>query len=443
MNEPSFGDAAAQREGPSDGSRVSHPFPQSSRHPCSAGNRFQATQSPYVAGHVAGSPGPYPTAPASAYPTGMPYASYCTSHAYAGQPARPLDVIHVGCSLLRGGAEQWLVDLARFLDPRRVRLLRAIVTLPGLIDGSLVAELKVPVETGQADAVRRAARECDVLLCWGVELNEWLADCRPKLCVFVAHGDGDWTRLLMEQSRQVVDYVVAVSRSSLERCAAGVPGTVIWNGVDSIRLARTRSREAARQSLGFQPGDFVLGYVGRFSREKRPQVVIEAVSRLPDRFKALLLGWGELRNNLMELANEKIPGRYAFATAWEYLGDFYQAMDALCLVSDQEGFPLVMLEAMLCGRPLIVTPVGCVPEVIVDRVNGLVVAGDAASVAQAADLLSRCPDWARGVAAEGKAFADVHGHASRMARQYEDLLHKLWADRYGSPAPGGIDQHAH
>jgi glycosyltransferase involved in cell wall biosynthesis len=274
-----------------------------------------------------------------------------------------------------------------------------------------------------------------------VGLDEWLADCRPKLCVFVAHGEGDWTRVHMEQSRQIVDYVVGVSRSSLDRCAPGMPGEVIWNGVDSIRLTRTCSREAVRESLGFRPNDFVLGYVGRFSREKRPQVVIEAVSRLPERFKALLLGWGERREYLMELANERIPGRYAFATAWNYLGDYYQAMDALCLASDQEGFPLVMLEAMMCARPLIVTLVGCVPDVIVDRVNGLVVSGDGASVAQAAELLERCPDWARGVAAEGKAFAEAHGHASRMARQYEDLLHRLWADRYGSLAPAGNGNH--
>jgi len=352
-----------------------------------------------------------------------------------GEPARPLEVIHVGPCLVRGGAEQSLADLIRFLDPKRVRVLRTIATLPQLVDPSLMAEVKIPVEIGQAEAVRRAARECDVLLCWGVELNAWLADCRPKLCVFVAHGEGPWTRMLVEQSSRVADHVVAVSRSSLQNCSAGVPTTVIWNGVDSARLAHTRSRQAMRESLGFGAHDFVLGYVGRFSREKRPHVVIEAVARLPARFKALLVGWGGLRSELLDLANEKIPGRFAFATARDYLGDYYQAMDALCLVSSEEGCPMAMLEGMMWARPLIVSAVGCVPEMIVDRVNGLVLSGDAESVAAAAELLSGHPDWARGLGAEARRFAETYGHASRMARQYENLLHKLWIEKHGPLGP--------
>jgi glycosyltransferase involved in cell wall biosynthesis len=184
----------------------------------------------------------------------------------------------------------------------------------------------------------------------------------------------------------------------------------------------------------------VLGYLGLFSREKRAHAVIEAVARLPAQFRALLVGWGALRNELMELANERIPGRFAFATAWEYLGDYYQAMDAVCLASATEGFSLVMLEAMMCGRPLIVTPVGSVPEVIVDRVNGLIVPGDPVSVSRAAALLARYPDWAAGVGREGKNFAETYGHAVRMARQYENLLFKLWTEKHG---PGRLAEAPH
>src|SRR5262245_55371803 len=45
----------------------------------------------------------------------------------AGLFGKPLRVVHVGPDLLRGGAEQWLLDLLRFLDPRRVRILRHVV----------------------------------------------------------------------------------------------------------------------------------------------------------------------------------------------------------------------------------------------------------------------------------------------------------------------------
>jgi glycosyltransferase involved in cell wall biosynthesis len=332
--------------------------------------------------------------------------------------------------MVRGGAERHFLDLLRFLDPRRAVIVRAIVTKARMMDSVFHTEVKIPVELGQGESVRRAAKECDVLLCWGLELNDWLEDCRPPLCVYLGHGVGDWTLKLLQGSDHVVDHVIAVSQAVQKCIGPGIPSTVIRNGIDAARLATTRSRREARAALGFGPEDFVLGYVGRFSMEKRVGVVLEAASRLPPHFKVLLVGWGAQRQELLEAANALIPGRYAFTSGWEYLGDFYQAMDAVCLVSDQEGLPLVMLEAMMCGLPFIATPVGGVPEVVHDRVNGLLIAGSPASLAEAAELLHRHPAWARGLAAEGRAYAEEHGHARQMARGYEDLLHRLWRDKF-------------
>jgi glycosyltransferase involved in cell wall biosynthesis len=342
---------------------------------------------------------------------------------------RPLRVIHAGPCLERGGAEQWLVDLLRFLDPRKLQFLRTIVTNPHRIDPNLVAELPIPVEVGQVESVRRAAEECDILLFWGLSLNEWLPECRPSLKVLLAHGEGEWTLQNLRSCDRILDHVIAVSEAVKKRTCQGFPTTVIPNGVDAARLARSRSREAVRSSLNFQPGDFVVGYVGRFSPEKRVPLLVEAMARLPARFKLLLVGWGAQTAQLLEQANACIPGRYALVTAWNYLGDYYQAMDAFCLVSEAEGGPLVLIEAMLCGRPVIITPVGLVPEMIQDRINGLIVSADPASISAAALLLCRHPEWARGLAAEGNATAERLGHAYRMARNYEDLLHRLWREK--------------
>jgi glycosyltransferase involved in cell wall biosynthesis len=355
----------------------------------------------------------------------------------------PLRVIHVGPCLNRGGAEQWLVELLRFLDPARVRVDRAIAVLPHGVDPTFAADLPLPIEVGGAEAVRRAARECDVLLSWGVPLDELLDGTRPPLSVFIAHGDGAYTIDLVGRSRRHADHVVAVSGRVRDLTCDGLPTTVIYNGIDAARLARTRPRDEVRRALGFNPGDFVLGYLGRLSPEKRPGAVIEAVAGLPPHFKALVVGWGPLLRPLMDLANRLIPGRYAFLTATEYLGDYYAAMDAFCLLGTEEGFSLAMLEAMMCERPLIVTPVGVVPELIVDRVNGLIVDPNAESVRLAAERLSRHPHWAAGLAAEAKSFADREGHAVRMARDYEDLLWRLWSARPATaPAPPQANGHA-
>jgi glycosyltransferase involved in cell wall biosynthesis len=353
-------------------------------------------------------------------------------YASSAPTERPLTAIHVGPCLVRGGAEQWLVDLARFLDPKKIRILRAIATEADLTDPALTADLPIPVEVGGAEAVQRAARECDILLSWGIGLNDWLKDCRPRLSVVLAHGDGPWTLNVLRGSNQIIDHVVAVSQASKDLICDGFPTSVIHNGVDCSRLGRTRSREAVRASLGFQPGDFVMGYVGRFSPEKRLPLLVDATALLPPQFKLLLVGWGGQRLALLEQANARIPNRYALATGWTYLGDYYAAMDAFCIASDSEGGPLVMIEAMHCGRPIVTTSVGLVPEIIKDRINGVIVDRDPASIAAAVMQLSRHPEWARGIAAEGKAYAEEHGNARRMAVEYENLFHRLWREKYAA-----------
>jgi glycosyltransferase involved in cell wall biosynthesis len=350
--------------------------------------------------------------------------------------ARPLRVIHIGQSFVRAGIETCLKGLIRFLDPRRVQIVRCLVTPTQNYDPQVAAELGVPVELGGRERVRQAAHEADILLCWGPrELGTWLADCRPPLCVFQAHGEGPWTRWILEGCASILDHVIAVSGRVKESLGAGFPVTVIPNGVDTAHLARSRSRAQVRTALGFGPEDFVLGYVGRFSQEKRPQRVIDAVARLPRTYKALLVGWGPLYGSLLQEANDRIPGRYAFVTAAHDVGDYYAAMDALCLLSVEEGFAMVILEAMFCERPVIVTPVGCAPEVIRDRVIGLIVSGTPDSVCAAVEQLHDHPHWARGVAAEGRAYAEQEGHARTMARRYEDLLVRLWQQKFGAERP--------
>lgn len=352
-----------------------------------------------------------------------------TPQAIGDDGGEALRVVHVGPCLMRGGAEQWLVELTRFLDPGRVRIVRSIATEPAGIDPTFASSLPMPYEHGGAESILRAAEDADIVLCWGVALDELFNGRKPDLCVFVAHGDGPYTKDLIRKSARHADHWVAVSHRVRETSCHGLPTTVIYNGIDAARLARTRPRDEVRRQFGFGPEDFVLGYLGRFSGEKRVHLLIEAAAALPAEVKVLLVGWGPLLGPLMERANRLIPGRFAFVTAGGYLGDYYSAMDAFGLLGSEEGFSLAMLEAMMCGVPLIVTPVGAVPELIVDRVNGLVVAPEAAAVKEAADRLRRHPAWARGMAEEAKRFADREGHAVRMAREYEDLLERLWDEK--------------
>jgi glycosyltransferase involved in cell wall biosynthesis len=384
-------------------------------------------------------PAALPLGPAGASPEryGLPVAPQpWPTRPPTWQPGRPLQAIHVGPCFFRGGAEQHLLDLARHLHPDRVQLTQAIVTDATLIDGQVARHAPFPVVHGGASEIRQAARDADLLLYWGLPLQEFLPERSSAICVYLAHGDSPWTRDLLLASVNAVDHAIAVSERVERRTCAGidVPCTRILNGVDTARLSTTAPRNEIRRSLGFRPDEFVLGYVGRFAVEKRPWLLIEAVELLPPEFKALLVGWGHLQADLFEQANARIPGRFACLRLDGYLGDAYAAMDAFCLTSDHEGFALVLLEAMHCGVPVIATPVGAVPEFFVDRVNGQIVDGSPAEIAAAARRLRDHPQWARGLAEEGRTRADAVGHASRMAVEYETLFERLWMTKRGTLA---------
>lgn len=339
-------------------------------------------------------------------------------------PSRPLRVICAGPSFQIGGVEQHTISLAKFFDTRRVKLVKSVVTNPKGFDKQSLGRIPFPVEPCSPEGLVQASRECDVLLMWGEGFNDRLGENRP-IGIYLAHGESPWTRLGLEGSSRVVDHVIAVSSRVRKLVCEGFPATTILNGIDAARLSQTCSRDVMRSRLGFSSGDFVVGSVGRFTNEKRMHLLIDAVARLPKRFKLLLVGYGTRRVELLDRANELIPGRFAFVSRDDYLGDYYGAMDAFGLLSAHEGFGLVIAEAMLCERPVFATNVGCVPEVIRDRISGLVVTPSPEMIATSIHNLSSHPHWASGLAKEGRVFAETHLHASRMARQYEDLLWRL------------------
>ena len=383
----------------------------------------------------------YPHLTAIAYGPDHAEVSQCQSFPAAissptpNAPHRPLRVVHVGQFMYRAGIESWLKFLIRWVDPSRIDFLRCIVTSK-VVDPTVMAELGVPVEVGAAESVRRAAAGCDVMLVSGPpELADWLSEIRPPLCIFIAHGESTFTSRILNATAPVIDHVIAVSQRVQKMVCEGFQSTVIYNGVDVQHLVRSRSRQTVRESLGFEASDFVLGYVGRLSSEKRVATMIEAIADLPQRFKILIVGWGPLRQQLMDLANRIAPSRCVFVDGDKEIGDYYNAMDAFCLNSQVEGFGLVMLEAMFSGLPVICGQIGFVPECMLNRVNCIMIDGKSESIGRTVLMLEQHPSWAQGLALEGKKYAETYGHARLMASRYTEVITRLWTDRQGPRSP--------
>jgi glycosyltransferase involved in cell wall biosynthesis len=170
--------------------------------------------------------------------------------------------------------------------------------------------------------------------------------------------------------------------------------TVIRNGVDSERFV-PRAHGAPRD-----PNRAVIGYVGRLSPEKHPALFLRTaalvLARLP-KTRFVVIGDGPLRSDLETLATRlSIRHAVAFEGECDDMPARYQAFDMLLLTSWHEGTPLVVLEAMASGLPVVATEVGGVPELVVSGKTGwLATPGDEVDMAAHVIALLQAPDTMR------------------------------------------------
>lgn len=163
---------------------------------------------------------------------------------------------------------------------------------------------------------------------------------------------------------------------------------VIANGVAIPESLDPALAQQVRMKYGIPSGDPLVVSAGRMTEQKNHVLLLEAMLRLRRtgvRCRAIITGDGPLRAFLerrideLGLADQVVlPGNVRDLT------ELMQGADVFVLPSLWEGLPLVLLEAMACGLPVVGTRIRGVAEVVEDGVSGLLVEpGDAGAMAQA------------------------------------------------------------
>ena len=120
---------------------------------------------------------------------------------------------------------------------------------------------------------------------------------------------------------------------------------------------------------------FKILFVGRLTFQKNVEVLLNAMSHLPEKFELTIIGAGPDLNRLKAIAHE--GGRnILFKEPRLDLSADYLSADILCMPSRWEGFPNVVAEALAHGLP-VVGFYGCsgIPELVVDGQTGVIAAG--------------------------------------------------------------------
>jgi sugar transferase (PEP-CTERM/EpsH1 system associated) len=375
------------------------------------------------------------------------------------RPAQPPLVVHLIYRLDFGGLETLLVDCINHMPPERYR--HAIVCLTDY--------------TAFADKITRPGVELFALhkqpglgLGVHVQLFKLLRRLRPAILhtynfacaeyAVPAWAAGVPVRIHAEHGRDAsdpqglnrkhnflrralapwIDRYVPVSHDLARwlQDVVGLPAAkleLIMNGVDTVRYApRLPAAANPWASAGEQP--FVIGTVGRLQDVKDQATLIDAFALLcagrPERRAGLrlaIVGDGPLRARLAQHAEQAgVADLVWFPGARNDIPELMRSFDVFALSSIAEGTPVTLLEAMACGRPVVATAVGGIPEVVQDGVNGaLAPAGNPQALADA--LAPYVEDPAR-VALHGAAAREKierHYSVAAMVGAYTALYGQL------------------
>ena len=203
------------------------------------------------------------------------------------------------------------------------------------------------------------------------------------------------TRTVLRES----DFLVTVSgdlRTKAVAMGASPEKTrAIVNGCD-LSVFHVRDRLEARQKLSIDPASEAVVYIGRMDVKKGLRELVEAAASLhPARpnMHVYMVGEGPDRPLIESAIQARNASGYIHALptcAFDDVAVWMAAADLVTLPSYMEGCPNVVLEALACGRPVVATNVGGIPEIMSDECGRLVPPRDPVALAQAlASVLDR------------------------------------------------------
>lgn len=203
----------------------------------------------------------------------------------------------------------------------------------------------------------------------------------------------------------------------------------VYNGFD---LNLYQQQASTKQELGLE-GKFLVGHFSRLSPWKGQHILLEALTHCPENVAAILVGdalFGEqdyVQQLHAKVAELKLENRVKFLG---FRSDIIPLMSACDLVTHTstvaEPFGRVIVEAMLCGTPVVATKAGGAIELVEPSQTGwLVEPGDVEGLATTINTCFQQPELSATIAQQAKLQASQRFDVATINQQIRQLLSKI------------------
>jgi glycosyltransferase involved in cell wall biosynthesis len=207
---------------------------------------------------------------------------------------------------------------------------------------------------------------------------------------------------------------------------------VIPNGLDPGSARSDLSVNEAKRRLNIPEDCLVVGSAGRLEPVKRLDIFLAAAEGIATRIQKsrfVILGDGREGQRLRQIALEKgLVNRVLFLGHRNDAQDVLRAFDVFILCSDHEGIPMILLEALQLGVPVVARRVGGIPEVLRNGMSGILVdSGEPQALADACLRLLQDGELRKRLAQAGSARVAEDFSATRTAANVADLYLSMCA----------------
>ncbi len=175
----------------------------------------------------------------------------------------------------------------------------------------------------------------------------------------------------------------------------------------------------------------IIGYIGRLSGEKGIINFVESLPEILDKQKevrVIIGGDGPLKVEIETYLENNGLNDEVNLTGWishEDLPEYLNRLQLLIIPSYTEGLPNILLESMACGTPVLVTPVGMIPDIIKDGVNGFIMENNSpVCIGENVIRALSSPDLKR-IADKGQRFVVSNYSFEKTVENWEKILQKI------------------